>query len=248
MKKILFIVTVIFNISLSAGSYYALLEPIETYNIKSNVSGKVVYINRDIEGRIAKDDTIIKIDDSIDKNELVFLEDKISIFKQMLKIEQNNYKTIKKLSTKSRFEKDSAKMKILNIKSSLNDLKTKKLFLEDKISNKNIKSENNYIYKLLVNSGDFVNPGSPLMITKKISQGKLTIYLPLSETTKVKNQSIYLNDKKTNLKISKLYAVADEQKISSYKCEIVVDEPLKFSSFSKLIKIDFKDIQNDTKN
>jgi hypothetical protein len=243
MKKILFILTIIFSSNLLANSYYALLEPIETYNIKSSVRGQVIYVNRDIEGRVANDDMIINIDDKIDKEELKYLNDKIDIVMDMFKIEQNNYNTIKKLSTKSKFEKDSAKIKILNIKSTLNDLKTKKMFLEDKIKNKTIKSKGNFIYKIIVNNGDYVNLGSPLMTAKNISQGKLTVYLPLDEAQKIKSRVIFIDDKKSNLNISKIYAIADEQKVSSYKCEIIINKPMQLSSFSKLIKIDFKEIK-----
>jgi hypothetical protein len=241
MKKTLFILTTIFNLSLFANSYYALLEPVETYNIKANASGQIVFVNRNIEGKIADDKPIILIDDKINKEELKYLNEKIDIVKDMLKIDQDNYNTIKKLSTKSKFEKDNAKMKILNIKSNLNDLKTKKLFLKDKINNKTITSQNNYIYKIMVNDGDFVNFGSPLLIAKKISKAKLTIYLGYDSIKDIKDKEISLNDKKTNLKIDKIFAIADEQKISSYKCEIIVDNPLSFGGFSQLFKIDFKD-------
>ena len=45
-----------------ASEYYAKLEPIESYQIKSAVSGKVIYSNSKIEGLKANNSTIIEID------------------------------------------------------------------------------------------------------------------------------------------------------------------------------------------
>jgi len=53
----------------------------------------------------------------------------------------------------------------------------------------------------------------------------------------IKNKTIYLDGKKSDLKISKLYTVADTKHISSYKCEIIIPAP---KTFSKLTKIEFK--------
>jgi len=243
-KKILFII-MIFSANLFAfvNNYYATLEPIETYNIKSNVSGKVLFINRKLEATVAHNEILVHIDDEIDKKQLRYLNQKINIINNMLNIETDNYNAIKNLATKSKLEKDNSKLKILNVKSTLNDLLTKKLTLENTIANKTIKSPNTYIYKFLVNKGDFVNFGSPLFIAKKINQGKLTIYLSNDELKNIKNKIIYINDKPTKLTISKIFAIADEQKISSYKCEIVVNQPLKLAKFSQLLKINFKDIK-----
>lgn len=43
--------------------------------------------------------------------------------------------------------------------------------------------------------------------------------------------------KKSNLKIDKIYKVADSKHISSYKVEIIVPNP---KTFSRLVKIEFK--------
>ena len=70
-----------------------------------------------------------------------------------------------------------------------------------------------------------------------LSAGKLEIYIPIDQAANIKNKSIYLNGLKTDLKISKLYKIADTTHISSYKCEIVIPTP---KSFSNLVKIEFK--------
>ena len=70
-----------------------------------------------------------------------------------------------------------------------------------------------------------------------LSAGKLEIYIPIDKSAEIQNKSIYLDGIKTDLKISKLYTVADSTHISSYKCEIIVPSP---KSFSNLVKIEFK--------
>jgi hypothetical protein len=244
MKKIFFTLTAIFNLfnaALYANPYYATLEPVETYNIKASVSGKVVFIDRSLEGKEIKKVnrvTLIQIDDSLNKIDLQMTDTKIDIVKSMIKIEESNYETINKLATKSKIEKDSAKLKVLNLESTLSDLKTKKATLEDTINNKRITVNNAYVYKLMVNTGDYVGPGTPLAVIKDISKGKLTFYIPIDQAGTIRSKEIYLNGQKSQVQINKIYQIADEVKISSYRCEIIVPDP---TVFSQLVKIEFID-------
>ena len=55
----------IFLLSLStifASEYYAKLEPIDSFQVKSAVAGKVVFSNSKIEGSKANNSTIIELD------------------------------------------------------------------------------------------------------------------------------------------------------------------------------------------
>lgn len=97
--------------------------------------------------------------------------------------------------------------------------------------------KDNYIYNINVKSGDYVTPGTLLYESKDLSQGKLTIFVPIADIESIKNKTIYLNDKKSNLKITKIYTVADSEHISSYKVEIYIPNVKKFS---RLVKIEFK--------
>jgi hypothetical protein len=126
---------------------------------------------------------------------------------------------------------------ILNTASTINDLKTKIATLKDTVKNKNLSEKNSYIYDVAVEVGDYVTPGTLLYTAMDLSKGKVEIFLPIDEATTIKEKDIYLDDKKSDLKISKLYTVADSKHISSYKCEIVIPNP---ETFSKLIKIEFK--------
>ncbi|RXJ75128.1 HlyD family secretion protein, partial [Arcobacter sp. F155] len=87
------------------------------------------------------------------------------------------------------------------------------------------------------NEGDYVTAGTLLYEAKDLSKGKLEIYVPILDIDDIKNKTIYLDGEKTNLKIEKIFDVADSQHISSSKVKIVLNNPKKFS---RLIKIEFK--------
>ena len=93
------------------------------------------------------------------------------------------------------------------------------------------------IYKTYVNEGDFVNIGAPLVDAYDISKGKLTIFLSKEDVEKAPSSVMYINDKATKIKIDKVWKVVDTQNISSYRTEIIVPAPKRFS---ELLKIEFK--------
>jgi hypothetical protein len=236
MKKLL-IGLVLLNTISFASQYYAKVEPISTYKVKSSIAGKVVYVNNSIESKNIKYKTILQIDDKINQIDLKHSTIKLQNIRNILEIEKNTLKSFKKVSSKSKFDKDNQKIKILNISSSINDLEIKVATLKDIISNKLLKVKNKYIYNIAVEIGDYVNPGTHLYTAMDLTKGKLEIFIPIDEVKNIKYKTIYLNNKKTDLKISKIYNVADIKHISSYKCEIIILRP---KEFSKLIKIEFK--------
>lgn len=217
-----------------ASEYYAKVEPVSIYNVKSSVSGKVLYVNKDIESKNIKNDTIVKIDANVNKIDLKQSKIKLKGLKDILTIEKNTLNSFKKVSSKSRFDKDNQRIKILNVTSSISDLETKIATLNDLITNKTLKEQNKYIYNIAVEIGDYVNPGTLLYTAMDLTKGKLEIYIPISKANDIKTKTIYLNDVKTDLKISKLYTVSDTKHISSYKCEINIPTPKKFSSLTKI--------------
>ena len=222
---------------LNANEYFAKLEPIKIYNIKSAVSGKVVYINNNIESKNIQSDIILKIDNNVNNIDLKQSKIKLKNLKEILSLEKNTLGSFKRVSSKSKFDKDNQKIKILNISSSISDLETKIATLKDTISKKVFREKNRYVYDIVVEIGDYVNPGSLLYTTMDITKGKLEIYIPIGQAKQIRSKTIYIDGVKTNLKISKLYDIADTKHISSYKCEIVIDNP---KQFSRLIKIEFR--------
>jgi hypothetical protein len=236
MKKIIVTLVLLSSIGF-ASEYYAKLNPVNTYNIKSAVNGQIVYVNSEIESNTATNNIIVKIDSTIDNEDLKQSTIKHKNLKEILAIEKGTLESYKKVSSKSKFEKDNQKIKILNIASSVSELETRIVTLKDQIAKKTLVEKNNYIYDVAVEVGDYVNAGVLLYSSMDLSAGKLEVFIPIENASDIQTKTIYLDGIKTDLKISKLYNIADSTHISSYKCEIIVPSPKKFS---QLVKIEFK--------
>ncbi len=228
----LFAITAMF-----ANEYYAKLEPIESYQVKSAVSGKVIYSNSKIEGLKANNSTIIELDSMVNKIELEQSRNKLRSIDEMIKIEKNNYDRLNQVSSKSAFEKDTQKLKVINLESSKADMIIKIETLKDTISNKKLEEKSNYIFNISVKEGDYVNPGTLLYEAKDLSKGKLEIFVPIAQINEIKNKEIYLDGEKSDIKISKIYEIADSINISSYKVELLLSD---VKIFSRLVKIEFR--------
>ena len=246
--------------------YYAKVEPFDTVTLKSSVSGLVVDVNLDAEGKILDGIRIIHLDDTLDIVNLKASKQSADLLKEMLEINQDiatslsdtvkrqeaYYQRINKLSTASKTQKDNAyssfttaktqylgtKEKIVNLEKQILDMNYKIAQLEDTIAKKSLVLNHQYLYKLIVRKGDFVAPGSALAQAMDISSAKLVLFLESDEVEEVDQKIVYLDDKKTEYKVNKVWSVTDEKFISSYRAEIYIDAPQ--GPFSKLIKVEIK--------
>lgn len=220
-----------------ANEYYAKLEPIESYQIKAAVSGKVVFSNTKIEGDYANNSMIIELDSKVNAIDLEQSRNKLKYINEMINIEDNNYKRLSKVSSKSVFEKDAQKLKVVNLQSTKADMIVKIENLKDTISNKKLIEKSNYIFNISVKKGDYVNPGTLLYEAKDLSKAKLEFFVPISKIEEIKSKNIYLDNVKSDIKINKVYSIADSSHISSYKVQLILDD---IKVFSRLVKIEFK--------
>lgn len=217
--------------------FYSMVYPIKTFSVKSSVSGEVVYVNKALEKSFVKNQTIIKLDSELDAVDLTQTTIKLNNLKEIKAIEDETLESYNKVSSKTKIEKDAQKIKILNMGTSIADLEVKKATLEKNLKKKNIALKNLYLSSIEVEVGDFVNAGGLLYKAYDLSKGKLEIFIPIKEAQSLRHKTIYLDGKKTNLKLNKLSLVADEKNISSYKGEIFISNP---KSFSNLVKVEFK--------
>lgn len=236
MKKILSFCILLSSLTF-ASEYYAKVEPIHTYKVKSSVNGKVIEANTQFESKFVTKSLIVKLDDSVNLVDLKQSKLKLENLKQIQNLEEENLERFKKVSSKSKYDKDNQKIKILNALATINDLETRIATLEDTIKNQNLYEEKKYIYDIAVEVGDYVNPGTLLYTAMDLSAGKLEIFIPIDEVKGIEEKTILINGEKTDLKIAKQYSVADTQHISSYKCEIILPKP---ENFSALVKVEFK--------
>ena len=263
MKYMFLLLTPLF---LFAKVHYAKVEPFETITLKSAVSAQVTESKLSLEGKSISTATIIKLDDKLDILKLESSRASLKLIKNM--IQTNNkilnalseslqrqkayYGRISNIGSASKTQKDNAfysytsaktqyfstKEKIDSLKKQQLDLKYEIAHLQDNIKKKNIKLNNKFFYKLLVNKGDYVNMGTPLAQVKDLSSAKLVLFLESDELEKIKEKTIYIDDQASDYKVSKIWKVADEKFISSYRTEIIINNPKE--NFSKLLKVEFK--------
>ncbi|RLA81771.1 MAG: HlyD family secretion protein, partial [Epsilonproteobacteria bacterium] len=170
------------SVFVNATDYFAKLEPLETYNIKSAVSGQVIFTNDNIEGSISHNSIIVTIDSEIDKIDFKQTTNKLKTLTKIITIEKSTLKKFKNIRSKSQLDKDNQQIKILNLENQQSDMIVKLASLKDKISKKELKEKNYYISNINVQVGDFVNPGSLLYTASNISKSKLEIFLPINST------------------------------------------------------------------
>ncbi|MGM0519239.1 MAG: hypothetical protein ACQERD_06330, partial [Campylobacterota bacterium] len=94
-----FIACCILATSIFAKEYYAKIEPIENYNVKASVAGKIIYTNEEIEGNSANNSIIIQIDSKINEIDLKYSKQKLSYTNKMIEIEQKNYERLNQVSS-----------------------------------------------------------------------------------------------------------------------------------------------------
>jgi multidrug resistance efflux pump len=262
MKYIILLFTPLF---LFAKVHYAKVEAYETITLKSAVSAQVSEALVELEGKTVSQ-TIIQLDDKLDKIKLKSSQASLKLISSMIQTNQTILNALKQsldrqkayhlriqdIGSASKTQKDNAfyaytnaKTQYFSTKEKIDSLKKQKLDLgyeierlKDSISKKEIKLSNKFLFKLMVNQGDFVNMGTPLAQVKDLTKGKLVLFLEAGELTDIDSKTIYINNKPSKFKITKVWKVADEKYISSYRTEIIVNNPQ--GKFSKLLKIEFR--------
>ena len=206
-----------------AGEYYGKVEPIDSFVITSKVSGKVVFTNDSLEGKVAKDEPIVKIDDEVAKASY-------EVAKTTFEIKENQYRKIEALSTKSQTEKDNEKISYLNAKQSY-------IVAKDNYYSRTLRATGLYIQDIKVKKGGFVNPGTPLFEAMDISKSKITIFVTKEDLENIENKKIIVGGKEGVYALGKYNKVVDSTYISSFKVELIGKKP---ESFSQVVKVEIK--------
>lgn len=251
---------------LFAKVHYAKVESYESVVLKSAVSALVMDVDLESEGTMVDGKRVIYLDDKLDQVNLTSSKQSVVLLQQMhdlntdiadslketLKRQEGYFNRINKLTTASKTQKDTAyssftsaktqylstREKIVSLEKQILDMQDKVAQLDDSIQKKSVVLNNKYLYKLMVRQGDFVSPGSPLAQIEDTSKAKLVLFLEPEELTDIDQKEVYLNDEKTEYKVDKVWRVADEKFISSYRAEIYIPTPK--GLFSKLIKVEIK--------
>jgi dGTP triphosphohydrolase len=223
---------------LFAKVHYAKVEPYESVILKSAVSALVIDVDLDAEGTMVEGKRVVYLDDSLDKINLKTSKENLLILHETLKRQESYFQRIDKLKTASTTQKDNAFYSFASAKTQYLDMQYKIAQLEDSIEKKSIVLENMYLYEIIVRKGDHVAPGSPLARVVDASRAKLVLFLEPDELEQIGKKTVYLNGEKTEYKVDKVWRVADEKFISSYRAEVYITAPE--GSFSKLMKVEIK--------
>lgn len=218
--------------------HYAKVEPYESVTLKSAVNALVMDVDLEAEGSVVDQKRVIYLDDRLDKINLKTSKENLLILQETLKRQESYFQRIDKLNTTSKAQKDNAFYTFASTKTQVLDMQYKIAQLEDSIEKKSIIPDNMYLYEIKVRKGDYVAPGSALATVADVSRAKLVLYLEPSEIENIAQKSVYLNGEKTEYKVDKVWKVADEKFISSYRAEIYIPAPV--GSFSKLMKVEIK--------
>lgn len=235
-----------------ADVYYAKAEPAETYLIRAAASGRIVYANLKSEGKLAGNNILIQIDDTLNSQQLGIYEKtletinaRIKSLESVMRLEQDNYERIKDLRTKPKIEKDREQIEYLNAQIQMLGAKEQALGIQNQIAvereqirHKAVRAKDLYVYRMYVKQGDVVNVGSELMEVMDISRAKLTLYLSREDAESLAKKQILMDDTPTEYGFSSIQKVADSTNISSYEAKLLIASP---DIFSKLIKIELKD-------
>lgn len=235
MKLFLLLFTPIF---LFAKVHYAKVEPYESVTLKSAVSALVMDVDLDAEGSVVDQKRVIYLDDRLDKINLKTSKENLLILQETLKRQESYFQRIDKLKTTSAAQKDNAFYTFASTKAQYLDMQYKIAQLEDSIEKKSIIPDKMYLYEIMVRKGDYVAPGSPLAKVVDANRAKLVLFLEPDELKQIEGKTVYLNGEKTDYKVDKVWRVADEKFISSYRAEIYITAPE--GSFSKLMKVEIK--------
>ncbi len=265
MKRIFLLLFIPFTLLL-AKEYYAKVEPYEIRTVSSNVSGLIVFADEKKEGSKLDAKNYIIIDDELDVIQRDSILEKIKLLHVTLKLNEDlkknyqnintrknkNYQRIKDLKIKSSVEKDrelydviasqntliSLEKEIVSLKTQINDLNLTLAKLKRSIADKHLSAKGYVLYDLMVKEGQVVVVSTPLAKIADISHAKLSLFVSREDIKDIKNKIIYLDGKKSKYKINRIWNIADEKHLSSYKVQIIIDAP---KQFSNLIKVAFAD-------
>jgi hypothetical protein len=218
--------------------HYAKVEPYESVTLKSAVSALVIDVDLEAEGSIVDQKRVIYLDDRLDKINLKTSKENLLILQETLKRQESYFQRMDKMKTASTSQKDNAFFSFASAKTQYLDMQYKIAQLEDSIEKKSIILDHMYLYEIMVRKGDYVSPGSPLATVVDASRAKLVLFLEPGELENIDQKTVYLDGEKTDYKVDKVWKVADEKFISSYRAEIYIPAPE--GSFSQLMKVELK--------
>lgn len=230
MRKIL-LSSLISVVAMNAATYQSVIEPLNLIKIQSEVSGKIISLDRDLELRNFSGE-IIQIEDTLELKKLKNLESKLALLKDIEQIKASSYNKIKKLEGKNINEKNSYLVDLLNIQMQIDDIENSIVEIKHVINKKKIVLKDKYIKEINFNKGEYVTPGATLLTVEDQSKSKLVIYVDKEDRKKLISSKKFFvnNDSNHSFKINKISNSTDSNYISLYKVELISSKVKDFGS------------------
>lgn len=241
MKKILAFTLLSFT-SLLAKEYMAQIKPYEMYEIKSQTSGVVKFVNKDLESKYIKNkELLVKIDTKDEEIELAKQKSSYSIQKEIVKIKEQNYKAKNRIKQLSLYDKNNEKLSFLESKKELTTTTQTIKKLQNDMDKKIFDIQNRYVNTIFVQKDEYINIGDKLFNSYDISKLKITLFLSKNEIDTLESKALYINSKKSDFKVYKVHKIKDENKISRYKVVFTkTNENKNNYFFDKVVKAELK--------
>ena len=241
MKKILAFTLLSFT-SLLAKEYMAQIKPYEMYEIKSQTSGVVKFVNKDLESKYIKNqELLIKIDTKDEEIELAKQKSSYEIQKEIVKIKEQNYKAKNRIKQLSLYDKNTEKLSFLESKKELTTTAQTIKKLQNDLNKKTFDVQNRYVDTIFVQKDEYINIGDKLFNAYNISKLKITLFLSKNEIDTLNSKTLYINNKKSDFKVYKVHKIKDENKISRYKVVFTkINENKNNYFFDKVVKAELK--------
>lgn len=227
-------------LSLNLFSYVGKIEPYKKIVLKSEVMGKVSYLNSASSFVYAKKHIILKIDSKEDLIRLDSLKQRLKATKEIYKISKSTFDKKKSIKSLSKNEKDKEKLNMLMKKQSYISLSENLKLQLSNINKKTFIVENKYIGKIYPKENEFVSTGSIIADTYDISKKKIIIFVNQEDIDKIKQKSIFINDNPSEFFIESISNVVDSKYISSYQVVLLENNDNIHFRFGDIVQIGFK--------
>ena len=240
MKKLTILLLLLSTASF-AKEFMANIEPFEKYEIKSQISGVVHFVNTTLEESYTqKKSLLLHLDDTDEQIMLKKQQQNYALQKRIVKIKEQNFNAKNRVKQLSKYDKNTEELALLEAKKTLYTLEQEIKTLKQDIAKKHFHIQNRYIHDVKVNQDEYVNVGDTLFELYDISKQKITLYLTQNEIESLEDKHVYINGVKSNFTLHKASRVKDSVKISRYKAEFTAPLSEKTYYFNDVVKVELK--------
>ncbi len=226
---------------LNATEYFSKIEPYESHTINSEVSGKVVFVDKSKEySFIDSKSAILKLDTKDENIQLTTLKNSLAFQKESVKIKESNYKNKAKVKQLSIYNKNQEKLYFLEAKQTLENIKRDIKTQQNQIDKKQFFTSNKYLAEILVSLDEYVESGTKLYTLYDFSKSKLELFVKVNDLENLKEKNIFIDDNLSDFKVEKISQVRDEKRVSTYKVILSSINKSKNFNFGKVVKVEFR--------